>query len=153
MTGIPSPDLISTKIQRIATLANQMPGVALTSLAHHIDIEWLKEAHRRTRKDGAVGIDGQTAAAYAENLEDNLQSLLERAKSGTYLAPPVKRVHIPKGDGTETRPIGIPERHVGTPNARFMRSFDPGNEDIWVMTSLQAWGYRACGVSRDTAHE
>jgi retron-type reverse transcriptase len=45
---------------------------------------------------------------YAEHLEDNLQSLLDRAKSGRYRAPPVRRVHIPKGDGTETRPIGIP---------------------------------------------
>ena len=108
MTGTQDPDLISTKLQRIATLANQKPGVALKTLAHHIDIDWLREAYRRTRKDGAVGIDGQTAAAYAENLEDNLRDLLERAKSGTYRAPPVKRVHIPKGDGTQTRPIGIP---------------------------------------------
>lgn len=108
MTGTPSPDLISTRLQRIATLAGQMPGTALTSLAHHIDIDWLKEAYRRTRKDGAVGIDGQTAAAYAENLEENLQALLGRAKSGIYRAPPVRRVHIPKGDGSQTRPIGIP---------------------------------------------
>jgi group II intron reverse transcriptase/maturase len=86
-----------------------MPGVALTSLSHHIDIEWLKEAYRRTRKDGAVGVDGQTAEEYAANLEDNLQSLLDRAKSGDhYRAPPVRRVHIPKGNGSKTRPIGIP---------------------------------------------
>ncbi len=108
MPGTPSPDLISTRLQRIATLANQAPGMAFTSLAHHIDIDWLREAYRRTRKDGAVGIDGQTAAAYAENLEENLQGLLDRAKSGTYRAPPVRRVHIPKGDGGQTRPIGIP---------------------------------------------
>ena len=39
----------------------------------------------------------------------NLQSLLDRAKSGTYQAPPVRRVHIPKaGSATETRPLGIP---------------------------------------------
>ena len=63
---------------------------------------------RRTRKDGAAGVDGQTAADYEKNLEDNLQSLLERAKSGTYRAPPVRRVYIPKGTGGETRPIGIP---------------------------------------------
>lgn len=108
MTGISDPDPISTKLQRIATLARQSPGMAFTSLAYHIDIEWLHEAHRRTRKDGAVGIDGQTAAAYAENLEGNLRGLLERAKSGLYRAPPVKRVYIPKGDGSQTRPIGIP---------------------------------------------
>jgi RNA-directed DNA polymerase len=82
--------------------------MAFTTLAHHIDIDWLKEAYRRTRKDGAVGVDGQTATGYAADLEGNLRSLLDRAKSGRYQAPPVRRVHIPKGTGSETRPIGIP---------------------------------------------
>jgi len=92
----------------MAELARRTPEMVLTALAHHIDVELLREAYRLTRKSGAVGVDGQTAAAYAENLEDNLQSLLDRLKSGTYKAPPVRRSHIPKGDGTKTRPIGIP---------------------------------------------
>ena len=99
---------ICTKLKRIATLAKEAPGMALTTLAHHIDMDWLREAYRRTRKDGAVGVDGQTAETYATNLDANLGSLLERAKSGTYLAPPVRRVYIPKTSGSETRPIGIP---------------------------------------------
>lgn len=74
-----------------------------------MDIEWLMEAYRRTRKGGAVGVDGVTAEEYEQDLEGNLQSLLDRAKSGTYRAPPVRRVYIPKGTSkTETRPIGIP---------------------------------------------
>lgn len=109
MSGTPIPEGISTKLERIAKLAKQMPETALRSLSHHIDIEWLREAYRRVRKDGATGVDGQTAGKYAEQLEDNLQSLLDRAKSGDhYRAPPVRRVHIPKGDGSKTRPIGIP---------------------------------------------
>jgi group II intron reverse transcriptase/maturase len=85
-----------------------MPSVALTTLAHHIDIEWLNEAYRRTRKDGAVGVDEQTAAEYAENLQDNLRSLLDRFKSGSYFAPPVRRVHIPKDDDSSSkRPIRV----------------------------------------------
>ena len=109
MSGTPSPGNVSTKLERIAKRAKEMPGVAFTTLAHHIDIEWLLEAYRRTRKDGAVGVDGQTAAEYAANLEGNLRSLLDRAKAGDdYRAPPVRRVHIPKGDGSKTRPIGIP---------------------------------------------
>src|SRR5580658_2463382 len=99
---------ISTKLERIAKLAQCMRDKPLTTLAHHIDLQWLREAYRRTRKDGATGVDGQTAEQYAINLEDNLRSLLDRAKSGTYRAPPVRRVHIPKGTGSETRPIGIP---------------------------------------------
>jgi len=99
---------ISTKLQRIAKLAKEAPTMAFRTLAHNIDIEWLHEAYRRTRKGGAAGVDEQTANDYATDLEGNLRSLLERAKSGTYRAPPVRRVHIPKGDGSETRPIGIP---------------------------------------------
>lgn len=108
MTETPGSSTISTKLERIAKLAKEAPTMAFTTLAHHIDIDWLREAHQRTRKDGAPGVDGQTAEQYAANLEDNLRSLLERAKSGTYRAPPVRRVHIPKGSGVETRPIGIP---------------------------------------------
>ena len=100
---------VSTKQERIAALAKQSPQMAFTSLAHLMDIDWLKEAYRRTRKDGAVGVDGVTADEYEQDLEANLQSLLDRAKSGAYRAPPVRRVHIPKGgSSTETRPIGIP---------------------------------------------
>src|ERR1051325_10679561 len=100
---------VSTKQERIAALAKQSPLMAFTSLAHLMDIDWLKEAYRRTRKDGAAGVDGVTADEYEQNLEDNLQGLLDRVKSGAYRAPPVRRVHIPKGGSTtETRPIGIP---------------------------------------------
>jgi RNA-directed DNA polymerase len=100
---------VSTKQKRIAELAKQSPQMAFTSLAYLVDIDWLKEAYRRTRKEGAVGVDGVTAVDYEQDLEGNLQRLLDRAKSGTYCAPPVRRVHIPKGgSSTETRPIGIP---------------------------------------------
>jgi RNA-directed DNA polymerase len=99
---------VLTKQQRIAELAKQSPHMGFTSLAHHIDLRWLHAAYLRTRPDGAPGVDGQTIRDYNANLPGNLQSLLERAKSGTYQAPPVRRVHIPKGTGSETRPIGIP---------------------------------------------
>jgi RNA-directed DNA polymerase len=65
------------------------------------------EAYRTTRKDGATGIDGVTAADYAESLEVNLLDLLDRIKSGRYRAPPVRRTYIPKADGSQ-RPLGIP---------------------------------------------
>src|SRR5512144_85309 len=108
MTESPNSQCISTKLERIAKQAKEIQGAGLQTLAHYIDVNWLREAYRRTRKDGALGVDGQSAEQYAEQLEDNLQSLLDRAKSGRYRAPPVRRVHIPKGDGAETRPIGIP---------------------------------------------
>jgi RNA-directed DNA polymerase len=81
--------------------------VALYSLSHVIDEEWMREAYRLTRKSGAPGIDGVVAAEYESNLEVNLQSLLGRIRSGSYTAPPVRRAYIPKADGTQ-RPLGIP---------------------------------------------
>jgi group II intron reverse transcriptase/maturase len=100
---------VLTKQQRIAELARRSPQMGFTSLAYLMDIDWLKAAFHRTRKDGASGVDGQTWFDYKRNLEENLQSLLDRAKSGTYRAPPVRRVYIPKaGSTSETRPIGIP---------------------------------------------
>lgn len=108
MQGTPNPMSVSTRLQRIAELAREAPDRVFTTLAHHIDTELLKEAYRRTRKDGASGIDGQRATEYAANLEENLRSLLDRFKSGIYRAPPVKRVYIPKADGKTQRPIGIP---------------------------------------------
>ena len=107
MEGTPSPQTVSTKQQRIAKEAKEEKR-AFNTLAHNIDVDWLKEAFRRTRKDGAPGIDGLMARDYETQLEENLQSLLNRVKSGEYRAPAVRRVHIPKGDGSQTRPIGIP---------------------------------------------
>lgn len=109
MAGTSEPGTVSTRQRRIAELAQQAKQMAFTSLNHHLDVDWLRQAYWRTRKDGAPGVDGQTAQDYEANLEANLAALLERAKSGTYRAPPVRRVHIPKGSNSkETRPIGIP---------------------------------------------
>jgi group II intron reverse transcriptase/maturase len=89
-------------------LAGEDPERSFLSLAHYIDEFWLQEAYSRTRKDGAAGVDSTTAEQYAEPLVNNLRLLLDRFKSGQYQAPPVKRVYIPKGSGTQMRPIGIP---------------------------------------------
>jgi len=109
MMRTPGREIISTRQEKLAALAQMEPKLELTTLAHHIDEVWLREAYRRTRKDGAAGVDGVTAAQYEADLETNLASLLERFKSGRYRAPAVRRVHIPKpGAGKKTRPIGIP---------------------------------------------
>lgn len=99
---------VLTKQHRIAKNARRLPLVSFTSLAYHMDMDWLRVAYNERKKNKAPGIDGVKASDYEENLNDNLSKLLERAKSGTYYAPPVKRVYIPKGKGKEKRPLGIP---------------------------------------------
>lgn len=99
---------VSTKQIRIAENAKRLPDVSFNSLAYHMNVNWLMEACRETKSDKACGIDGVTAEEYQENLDVRLADLLERAKSGKYFAPPVKRVYIPKGNSKEKRPLGIP---------------------------------------------
>ena len=109
MAGAQKPDFVSTRQQQIAELARQNKQMGFTSLNHHLSLGWLLQAYWSTRRDGAPGVDGRTAQDYEADLMANLRSLLDRAKSGTYRAPPVRRVHIPKGPGSrETRPLGIP---------------------------------------------
>jgi RNA-directed DNA polymerase len=88
-------------------LARSNPAMAFTSLNQYIDYEWVRYAYECTRKDGAIGVDGQTAEAYAANLEQNLLSLIDRLKSGRYKALPVRRHYIDKPDGGK-RGLGIP---------------------------------------------
>jgi retron-type reverse transcriptase len=160
MTESPSSLDISTKLERIAKQAREIRGAALNTLAHYIDVDWLREAYRRTRKDGARGVDGQSAEQYAEQLEANLESLLDRAKSGRYRAPPVRRVHIPKGSGAEMRPLGIPtfedkvlQRAVAMVIGAvyeqsfhdFSYGFRPGRSAHQALETLQNTAYRQGG--------
>ena len=66
------------------------------------------EAWRRVKRNqGGAGVDGMTLADFEANLEDNLYKLWNRMASGSYHPKPVRRVDIPKSDGS-TRPLGIP---------------------------------------------
>jgi RNA-directed DNA polymerase len=98
---------VLTKLQEIAQQARQHPDRVFTTLAHLMDVDFLREAHRGISKKGAPGLDKVTAEEYGENLEENLADLHERLRSGCYKAPPVERVWIDKENGKK-RPIGKP---------------------------------------------
>jgi len=98
---------VSTKQEHIAKLARYYPERAFFALSQYIDFEWVWYAYDQTRKDGAVGVDEQTAEEYAANLEQNLLTLVDQLKSGLYRAPPVRRHYIEKADGSK-RGLGIP---------------------------------------------
>src|SRR5690606_28404320 len=132
-----------------AEIAKRMRGEALTSLSHHIDLEGMREAYRRTRKDGATGVDDQTAAEIAENLEENMCSLLSRAKSGDHdRAPPVRRVHIPKG-GEKTRPIRIPTFADTVLQSAMTMTLEAVYEQYFLHCS---YGFRPGRIAHDALH-
>ena len=68
----------------------------------------LEEAFKEVKRNrGAAGIDRVTIKAFESELEHHLEVLQQALKSKTYRPKPVKRVYIPKADGTQ-RPLGIP---------------------------------------------
>jgi RNA-directed DNA polymerase len=98
---------VSTKQVSIANTARKYPHEAITVLHPYLDEHWLWEASDRVRKNSASGVDRQGHADYELGKEERLKALMTKAKDGSYRAPPVKRVYIPKGNGEE-RGIGIP---------------------------------------------
>jgi group II intron reverse transcriptase/maturase len=99
---------LSTKFQQIAEHAKRRPEMSFSSLNHLLTLELLEQAFAKTPRDKAPGVDGQTWKDYAANLAENLPSLLDRAHSGRYFAPPVRRTYVPKDQPGEKRPLGIP---------------------------------------------
>jgi RNA-directed DNA polymerase len=78
------------------------------SLTGRITPDLMRIAFRNVRRNrGAAGIDKVSIDLFASNLEPNLLALMRCLKDWTYQSQPLKRVHIPKGDG-KTRPLGIP---------------------------------------------
>ena len=132
-------EVISTRRCKIAELAQREPKLTLTTLAHHIDLVWMREAWRRTRKDAAAGVDGVRAAHYEAELEANLTNLLERFKSGRYRAPAVRRVHLEKPGTSKTRPIGIPTLEDKILQRAVLRVMEPVYEQDFLDGS---YGFR-----------
>src|SRR5690625_1183146 len=68
----------------------------------------LWNAYEKVRKNkGAPGIDGVTIYELKEHMQKYYKSLKQKLKDGTYEPQPVKRVAIPKPDGSK-RYLGIP---------------------------------------------
>ena len=99
-------EAMSPGLVKVVERAQREPEGRFHALAHLIDVPALERAYRRQRADAAVGVDGVTKEQYGRELEANLQSLHARLKAQRYRHRPIRRVHIPKGQG-KTRPIGI----------------------------------------------
>ena len=109
------------------------------------------EAFKQVRANqGAAGVDGQSIEEFEADLKNNLYKLWSRMSSGSYFPPPVRRVEIPKGEGT--RPLGIPtvaDRIAQTVVKRFLEPL----VEPWF--HCDSYGYRpgksaldAVGVAR-----
>jgi RNA-directed DNA polymerase len=101
------PDTCAHVSERIGQRAKATRKEKLTNLLSHIKVSLLKEAYARLRKKAAPGIDNETWQTYGEDLDARLLDLEGRVQRGSYHPQPVRRVYIPKADGSR-RPLGIP---------------------------------------------
>ena len=86
----------------------EMGGAARRGKAYEIPKQLVWQAYQRVKTNrGAAGVDGQSLAAFEDDLKDNLYKIWNRMSSGSYFPPPVKLVEIPKASGGK-RPLGIP---------------------------------------------
>src|SRR6516162_4896057 len=100
---------MSTQLSQIALKAKWDQKARFTSLAHLLTPDFLKETWGKMNRKAASGIDGESCEQFGCELDQRVQELCEKLRAGTYRAPPVRRVEIPKGPGkTGTRPLGIP---------------------------------------------
>lgn len=89
MVETSSSEEISTKLQRIAKQTREAPEPEMvwTTLAHHMDLAWVRKAYVRTPKNEATGVDGQTAADDAANLDENQKSPRRAKETVSKLMP------------------------------------------------------------------
>ena len=106
MTEAKTFENMSPGLSRVMDRARRNPHERQLSLAYLIDVEALKRAYGRIRKNAAVGVDGITKEQYGQDLQRNLENLHQRLKKMKYRHQPIARVHIPKDKG-QKRPIGI----------------------------------------------
>jgi RNA-directed DNA polymerase len=100
---------MSTQLGQIAKKAKLDRKACFTSLAHLLTPAFLKETWGMMNRKPASGIDGESPEQFASEMEERVEEICKQLKAGTYRAPPVRRVEIPKGPGKSgTRPLGIP---------------------------------------------
>lgn len=99
-------DGVPSALDRVRELARKDRKVRFTALLHHVDLDRLREAFLALRRNAAPGVDGETWAHYAGEMEERLRDLHGRVHRGAYRAKPSRRVLIPKADGSE-RALGV----------------------------------------------
>src|SRR3954465_1703675 len=106
-------------IQQMAAANQRWEEPVPDAKPYQIPKQLVWEAYKRVKANrGAAGVDGETLAAFEQDLKGNLYKIWNRMASGSYFPPAVRLVEIPKGSGG-TRPLGIPTvaDRVGQPVA------------------------------------
>ena len=98
---------MDTRLARISQLSCENPNMVFTSIGHMIDKRLLRQCHAKMDGNKAVGIDGITKEDYEKDLEENLESLVERLKKKSYKPKPARRVMYRPDLYASSEPVSI----------------------------------------------
>ncbi len=134
-----------TKLKRITWLSSRDPHKVFNNLMHLFNKESLRTCFHELDGNKAVGIDGIDKAEYKENLEENLESLVERMKRMAYRPSPVREVLIPKeGKAGATRPLGISNLEDKIVQKMFQKVLESIYEPLFLECSYGFRPNRGC---------
>src|SRR5215471_2193748 len=133
----------TTGIERIATRARQAPQTRYTALMHHFTVDDLRACFAALDGSKAPGVDGVTKAMYGQHLEANLQALHTKLHHMSYRPQPVRRVEIPKDDGS-MRPLGMSCTEDKIVQERTRRILEAIYEPTFIETSYGFRPGRSC---------
>ena len=97
---------VSQALERVRQVARQRKKERFTARLHHVDPAMLRTAFYALKRDAAPGVDGMTWETYEQGLDQRIEDLHARVKSGAYRALPSRRSYIPKEDGSK-RPLAV----------------------------------------------
>jgi RNA-directed DNA polymerase len=105
---MPNPELDKTlsKLSSVSNRAKNDSTFEFLSLAHLLNVEYLKDCYQNLDRNKAVGVDKVSWQEYGKDLQKNTENLVTRLKRKSYKPLPARRVYIPKGKD-DTRPLGI----------------------------------------------
>jgi RNA-directed DNA polymerase len=135
--------MVITGIERIARQASRQPGTEFTALMHHYSVDNLRTCFEALDGKKALGIDGVSKAEYGQNLEENLQQLHQRLHQRSYRPQAVRRVEIPKEDGS-FRPLGISCVEDKIVQEMTRRILEAIYEPVFMDTSFGFRSQRSC---------
>jgi group II intron reverse transcriptase/maturase len=140
---------MSTVEQRIAERSRKFSNEPLTNLSQFITPEELYTEFRKLNKYSSRGTDGENWFDYALEIKERLPKLIDEFKSGSYKAPSIRRVYIPKGK-TGKRPLGIPTIEDKVLQSGVRKVLEPVYEEIFKDFSYGFRPHRSCHRAIDS---
>lgn len=139
---------MTTALNAIAFKAHTHAKHRFQNLYGQLNSDALYRAWGNLNKQSAAGIDGVNPQQFEQRLSENIHTLAQQLKSGSFRVEDVKRVYIPKANGKE-RPLGLPT----VADKVVQQSVSDLLQSIWEQDFLpNSYGYRPHKSAHQAVH-